>query len=615
MNLYDLLAAGLDPAEVLARLPSRDRKALGEAWAFWARPGQHWTPGPEFITDYEAGRGWGKDYAISNTLAGETVAGDPERWGGYAIIVGPDPTQVKRDCLFGPSGIFPAAERSARAGLGPGIVERNLVDRWLRFEAPRGGGGGGLTVYWASSYDPKSVHGANIGLVWWDEFGVSYHNRIDEQGNNAWRALLPAVRAGPDPKIIITQTPSRAPEVRALQADAERPECPTCRRAWLARNSKYLGEVLKEPWRLPTSPQRALHPLLNTRTTEPVRMCGTCGDEVVARVRTVFGDTRDNPAIAAVAREQAAAELATGQAHAYLRFAPRGEVDAQATGALVRYDDIRQVPHVAPEHSERGPGPVADRWAQALGVLGVDEVVVVVDPAVTATQGSDESGVVAAGLRRVGEGAGADADAREQVVGLQDWSVRPDEVDGAPSLVWAPRAYWLACLWGASRIVVETNQGGEEVLSAVRDLVGAPPSEAAVLARLRAEFVGMADARLASLARRVSQSARRIRVEHVHRRADKETRFEWYGRTAARGQQAVLCSSWLGGPQHWATTIAQVTGYEPPRPGAPRTRPRKDRGDALVSAAQVLLRVTETHRGEVVEAAAGWMGKVNGRLR
>lgn len=622
LGLYDILAAGVPDdaverwlggqevdagATTLPRLSPRERRMLADAWWFWARPGQHWSPGPEFITDFEAGRGWGKDYAISQLVCGPTVAGDPERWGGYAIVVGPDPTQVKRDCLFGPSGIFPAAERAAKSGNGPAIADRNLVDRWLRFEAPRGGGGGGLTVYWAASSDPKSVHGANVGLVWWDEFGVSYHRKTDEQGNNAWQALLPAVRAGPDPKVIITQTPSRSPEVRVLQADAERPECPACRARHL-QVGPYRGEVLREPWRLPRSPQRRLHPLLNTRTTEPVRICPACSTEVVARVRTIFGDTRDNPAIAARARADADKELAGGQSWAYLRFAPRGEVDSSAAGSLVKYESVQQFDLDVPADPHPGRGPLPDRWARALAELDAGEVVVVVDPAVTATDGSDETGVVAACVRRVGD--------RDQVVGLQDWSVRPDEVDGAPSLVWAPRAYWLALWWGASRIVVETNQGGEEVLSAVRDLVSRPPSEAAVMARLREEFVGEADARLGALARRVAADARRLHVESVHRRADKDARLEWYGRTSARGQQSVACLTWLEGARHWSTTLAQVTGHEPAREGAPRTRPRKDRGDALVSAAQVLLGVRETHRGEVEESTgSGWLSSLAGARR
>lgn len=614
MNLYDLLSDGLDPAEVLARLPPHDRAALADAWAFWARPGQQWTPGAEFITAYCAGRGVGKSLSASEAIY--EAASAPERWGGRAIIVGVEPKQVKRDCLFGVSGLFTVAANKAKNGNGPAIIDKNLNDRWLRFEAPRGGGDSGLTVHWASSYDPKSVHGVNVGLVWWDEFGVAYHQERDEQGNNAWQALLPAVRLTRDPKILLTMTPSRAPEVRAILADAERPECLACRVAWLAANGgRYTGEPLKEPWRLPRCVQRGLHPLLNTRTTEVARTCEACGGAVVARVRAVYGDTRDNPTLAPRAREDADRELATGLVVAYMKFAPRGEIDLISEGAIVKYESIKQIPLDVAEDTPGGRGPLPDRWSLALARIGADEVVVVVDPAVTATDGSDETGVVASCLCHVNSTTPGEA-AREQVVGLQDWSVRPDEVDGAPSLVWAPRAYWLACLWGARRIVVETNQGGEEVLSAVRDLIAAPPSESAVMARLRADFPDASDARLGALARRIAADARAVKVEHVHRRADKEARFEWYGRTASRGQQAVLCASWLGGPQHWSTSIAQITGHEPPRPGAPRTKPRKDRGDALVASAQVLLRVVETHRGEVIDTPApGWMGKVGGQAR
>lgn len=618
LGLYDLLAAGVPDDDVAAwlggaevgglpRLSTPEARVLAGSWWFWARPGQFWTPGPEFITDYQAGRGWGKDFALSETIC--EAALDPERWGGHAIVVGPDPTQVKRDCLFGPSGIFAAADRRARAGTGPSIADRNLVDRWLKFDAPRGGGGAGLTVYWAASSDPKSVHGANVGLVWWDEFGVSYHRKLDEQGNNAWQALRPAVRAGPDPKIIITQTPSRSPEVRALQRDAERPECPPCRAAWVAEHGAFRGEPGTEPWRLPRSSQRRLHPLLNTRTTEPVRTCPACSATVIAEVRSVLGDTRDNPNIAGRARRDATNALATGQSWAFLRFAPRGEVDGVGEGMLVRDEQVERLPYEAPSW-ERLSTQVPDRWTLALHAAGVapSDVVVFVDPAVTSTGSSDESGVVASGLA---EGAGKDG--RDRSVGLQDWSVRPDEVEGAPSAVWAPRAWRLAVLWGASRIVVEVNQGGDEVLSAVRDLVARPLSEAQALALLREEFPGASDARLGLLARRVAASSRGLVVESVRRLAPKPARVEWYGRTAALGQQAVLCCDWLGGARHWQTPLAQLAGYEPPREGAPASakRGRKDRGDALVAGAQVNLGVRETARGEVEQAGGGgWLSKV-----
>lgn len=620
LGLYDLYAAGVPDVAVdawlsghdlgdmlrgtgvsLPKLSAGERRSLADAWWFWARPGQRWTPGDEFITDIQCGRGFGKSVSAREALC--DAACSPERWGGYAIIVGTEPTQVERDCIHGPSGIFEGARLRARSGNGPGIAASNLNKHWLRFEAPRGGGDSGLTVYWASSYDPKSVHGPNVGLVWWDEYGLAYHDRRDAQGNNAWDALLPAVRAGRPSRIIITQTPSRAPQVRAMQADAERPECPTCR-ARLLEAGPYLGAPGAEPWRLPRSVQRRVHPLLNTRTTEVRRTCPVCASSVVARVRAVYGDTRDNPAIDERSRADATTALATGQAWAFMRFAPRGEIDTSAGGGLVAYETIAQVVTEVAVDAPRGPLP--DRWTRTLADLGVDEVVVFVDPATTSKDSSDETGVVCSGVR---DGK----DDRRQVLGLQDWSVRPDEVDGAPSLVWAPRAYWLALLWGARRIVVEVNQGGDEVLSAVRDLVDRPPSEAEVMRRLMELHPGVAEARLGQLARRIAGDARRVAVESVHRRADKRARLEWYGRTASLGQQAVLCAPWHdgGGSGHWAVALAQVTGYESPRADAPRQKPRKDRGDALVASAQVLLGVVETAHGEVDDAPrSGWLGKI-----
>jgi hypothetical protein len=636
VNLYDLLDDDLDPAAVLAGLSARDRRALEASWEFWARPGQAWAPGREFITNYECGRGAGKTRTASEAIV--AAATDPERWGGEAIIVGVNPTQVKRDCLFGQSGVFPAAERSARNGLGPAIVDRNLVDRWLRFEAPRGGGGAGLTVYWASSYHPASVHGVNVGLVWGDEYGQWYHDRKDSQGNNAWNALLPAVRVGrPTSHIILTQTPSSIPQVRAIQRDAERPPCLTCRDRMLQDlGGPWRGEEGREPWRLPTSPQRVVHPLLETRSTEVVRTCPRCGGEVVAEVRTVFGATMDNATLEAKARSRALAELASGEAWARRKYAPRGEVDAASEHALLKEEHVRRV-YVAERPLGRPGGQVRDRWQDALDDLGdVAEVVVFVDPAVTANATSDETGVVAAASRRNavirtlrGGPNAADAmrhpqspdvggDIVAQVVGLEDASVSPRDVlaagGGAPSAVWGPKAYWTALLWGATRIVVEVNQGGEEVTSGLRELCRRPPPVADIMRELRerfAEFAGVTDARMGVLANRVAATARALKVEAVRRRSDKPTRFQWYGESASMGRQALLDAWWLGGGAHWQVALGQGTGYEPVPGSGHAAVNKKDRWDAMVAAAQVLLGVRETHRGEVEETpGGGWMGRV-----
>ena len=617
VSLYDL--AALDDADAIEAwlggasrpgwpaLSPADRKRLLGSWWFLARPGQKWDPGREFITRIEAGRGFGKNFAFSNTML--DAAEDPERWGGMAIVVGASPAETLKYCIkHEASAILPLAKGRAEAGTGDYPVV-NLNDRTMVFPNPRGGGSG-LTIQWAASSDPKSVRGGNKGLAWCDEFGVWYHRKTDEQGTNAWQALIPSIRAGRDPKVLISETPARRPEVLALQRDAERPECYACREAALAKlpDNRWRGEEGREPWRLPTSPQVHIHPLLDTRSTVVVRECPVCRSEVVARVRTIFGSTLDNPNLAPSARERARIALGSGTAAARIEFAPRGEVDAFTRGALLRAEDVRPLEDVDP------PADARDRWRDCLALLGARDTIVVVDPAVTAHETSADTGLVVA-CSRAGQAIGL-----EQVVALQDASVRPDEVpdSGAPSSVWAPRAAWLAALWGASRVCVEVNDGGAEVLSLLLATLASPPSEADIIERLAAE-TGLAANRLGATARRIADDWRRVKVEGISRRSSKTARFSWFGETAARGQQATAVLAHLEGQRHWSSALAQGTGFEPPRDGSPGTsrREKKDRFDAWVAAAQILLGVRETTRGIVdpaSETGRGWLATASAAL-
>lgn len=640
LNAYDLAARGLTLAD-LPRLPPKEAAALLVSPEFWARPGQLWVPGPEGITVNEGGRGSGKSYAGQAAVL--RAARDPERWGGFALMAGPDPQAVESDMLMGASGLLTIGKQVAAAGLGPGFVYNPSKLR-VTFEAPRGGGIG-LTVLLRASSKPHGGRGPNVGLAWLDEFGVWYHRKCDEQGTNLWRAVRPAIRAGrPTSHIIITMTPSRQPEVKALQRDAERPECAGadgtggCKARYLAEHGTFDGEVGTEPWRLPRSPQRRLHPLLETRTTEAVRECPQCGDEVIAGVRTVFFATTDNPHTDQGSRDRARRALSSGQAADRMEFAPVGEADSNPRGSLVHDEDVRRVV------VDVAPG-VPDRWQVALAALGIaaSDVVVFVDPAVTSKDTSDETGLGAAGARWTRDDPSdvppadghpitetrerksyhdegnvhAQGVAFRQCVGLQDWSVRPGEVDGAPSAVWAPRAYWLALLWGARRICVEVNQGGDEVLAGLRALVARGMTEAEAAARLAREFAAagapVTAAHFGGVARRVAQAARAVRVEQVARRADKVVRWEWYGAAAGRGEQAVACLPWTGGARAWSPVVAQLTGLERPREGQALARGtlRRDRADWLVAAAEVLLGVRETAAGRMAPAQAGWMSQAS----
>lgn len=533
---------------------------------------------------------------------------DPERWGGYALIAAPSPNEVTNTCLLGQVGLFTVAAKRAAAGDIPGIRYQNFNTRRLEFENPRGGGPG-LTVRWAASSDPKSFRGSQYGLAWLDEFGVWRHRLRDEQGTNGWEALQPSIRAGQDPKILITMTPSRVPEVRALQRDAERPECPTCRVRILdtVPDRRWRGDPGTEPWRIPRDPRGKVHPLLGTRTTSVQRTCPTCLTEIVARVRLVTGCSLDNPFLPTVQRSEATRALESGSPAARAEWDPQGESDAAPIGALVQDGDILRMDlPIADGH--------ADRWRAVLEQLQAQEVVVFVDPAVSAGEHSDDSGVAVSCVRTATDAQGV---AYRQVVGLEDATVRPEDVQGqgAPSTVWAPQAYWKALCWNANRIVVEVNQGGEEVLSAIKAALASPPTEQMIANRLAHELGrsvlqnGLPP--LTVVARRMRMVALNLRVESVHRKASKPVRFGWYGSSAARREQGVAELPWLDGARHWQSAILQGTGFDP---NASKGKDRKDRFDALVASAQVLMGVRETrgaiHAPSTPESVAGFYAGV-----
>lgn len=593
-NLYDLEAKGVDPREFLGRLQPPQRRKVLSSWEWRSRPGQRWKPGPEKITDYECGRGHGKTIAGSETIC--DLALDPERWGYAALIGGRDPTQVRRDCLEGSAGVFATARRRAEAGIGPAIVKTNYNDRVMHFEAPRGGGTG-LVVYWAAASNPQSFRGLNLGFAWCDEFGVWDHSKRDDTGANAWKSLRPAVRIGKAPKILITQTPGFAPEIRQLQRDAERPECPTCKAVHLA-NGKWTGEPGLEPWRLPRGERRLVHPLLATRTTNPIRTCPICKSEIIAEVRLVTGATLDNPFLAEDARSLAVRALEGGSQAARFEFDPQGESDSAPSGNLIQTDNLIYMDlHV--------PALDGDRWQSVLHGLGAQRVIVFVDPAVTGGDNADDTGLVVSCIRNV---TGPDGVTYEQVVTLQDDSIRGTEVQGAPSSVWAPRALWLAQKWGADSICIEVNQGGEETLQTLRSLQQRSPVEQDIEAKIAKELnrppgIVRGQPSLIPATRRMMAAGINVRIESVHRRSGKPARWGWYGESASRKEQALHVAEWLDGKSHWIPALAQANAYDPGRKG----KDKRDRMDAIIGAAQILLGVSETKTGIKQQEPLGWM--------
>jgi phage terminase large subunit-like protein len=92
-------------------------------------------------------------------------------------------------------------------------------------------------------------------------------------------------------------------------------------------------------------------------------------------------------------------------------------------------------------------------------VPDLDRIVVAVDPPVTGNAGSDECGIIVAGVRMSGP--------------PQDWEcyvIADASVQGVGPTVWAKAAVDAMVDWGADRLVAEVNQGGDLVEAVIRQV-------------------------------------------------------------------------------------------------------------------------------------------------
>lgn len=105
----------------------------------------------------------------------------------------------------------------------------------------------------------------------------------------------------------------------------------------------------------------------------------------------------------------------------------------------------------------------------------LDRIVVAVDPPVTGHSGSDECGIVVAGVRMEG------SPAQWRAVVLEDASVR-----GVSPTGWAEAAIAAMARHGADRLVAEVNQGGDLVEQVLRQVDGLTPFRAVRAARGKA---------------------------------------------------------------------------------------------------------------------------------
>jgi len=80
---------------------------------------------------------------------------------------------------------------------------------------------GGAKIETRSAQVPDEARGGNHDTGWGDEF-AAWPRRRDPMGNTAFSNLTAALRAGPDPRMILTTTPKAIPEIKeAIEDDRE----------------------------------------------------------------------------------------------------------------------------------------------------------------------------------------------------------------------------------------------------------------------------------------------------------------------------------------------------------------------------------------------------------
>lgn len=196
----------------LAALPAATRAALLDGmealdeplspllgfWPFWARRAQRPPPGRWRTWLLMGGRGAGKTRAASEWVREMVETGAATQ----VALIGPTFADVRDVMVEGPSGLIAIAT--------PGYEPAYQASR-RRLVWPDG-----AAALMFSAEDPDSLRGPEFDLAWGDELAAW------ARPGATLDILRPALRAGIDPRIVLSTTPRPVPALRQLLAD------PTC---------------------------------------------------------------------------------------------------------------------------------------------------------------------------------------------------------------------------------------------------------------------------------------------------------------------------------------------------------------------------------------------------
>lgn len=182
--------------EVVAQ---RRQQKQSSSWLSKARPNQHPPDGDWFVAVFQAGRGWGKDYAGSGWIHHYRAM----KCKRYIALVGKTPADVRDFMIEGPSGILSIAPEDEKPIFKP--TNRSL-------EWPNGS-----IAKIFSSEEPDQLRGFSGDTAWLDEFA-----KYDPAKAEAvWENLIYGMREISDPndrpRIYITTTGRAMPVFKQIK--------------------------------------------------------------------------------------------------------------------------------------------------------------------------------------------------------------------------------------------------------------------------------------------------------------------------------------------------------------------------------------------------------------
>jgi phage terminase large subunit-like protein len=176
-------------------LTDAEARALLHEWGFWSRPKQRAPKWRWFTWLILAGRGFGKTRTAAAYVREEVEAGRA----GRVAIVGATVSDARDVMIDGESGLLAQFPKGRRPVYVPS-------KRLVRFH-------NGAIARTYSAEKPEQLRGPQHDLAWCDEPAV--YRDLDK----LWKILVPALRYGKAPRVVMTTTPKPLPLFEKLLND------------------------------------------------------------------------------------------------------------------------------------------------------------------------------------------------------------------------------------------------------------------------------------------------------------------------------------------------------------------------------------------------------------